>query len=85
MKAPGLIVVLRCFFHNIRTFNKKGMFITLDNSSEGFIKPFDYEFDEEYYYAHVGEKTYKLGDRVKVKFKNANKATKEINFEIINE
>ena len=68
---------------SLRSFNKKGMFVTLDNSAEGFIKPFNYEFNEDLYKADANGETYKLGDRVKVKYKLANKATKEIQFEII--
>lgn len=68
---------------SIRSFNKKGMFVTLDNSSEGFIKPFDYEFNEDLYQAKSNGQVYKLGDRLTLKFKNANKTTKEILFDII--
>ena len=69
----------------IRNFNKKGMFVTLDNSAEGFIKTMNFEFDENTYQGKIGEDIYKLGDRVKVKMRTANRNAKEIIFDIIKE
>lgn len=67
----------------IKSFNKKGVFITLDNSAEGFAKPLWYDFMEEFYAGMIMGNIYKLGDRVKVKVVGVNKNTKEVLFEII--
>lgn len=67
----------------VRSFNKRGIFITLDNSIEGFIKPMNFEFDENLYQGKVFEDVYKLGDRIKVKFKASNNTSKEILFELV--
>ena len=67
-----------------------GIFIELDNTVEGLIR-FEnlgdeyFEYDEEHKQL-IGEKTgitYKIGDRVKIKVINANKETRQINFEKI--
>ena len=67
-----------------------GMFVELDNTVEGLIR-FEklgdeyFEYDEE----HKQKKkkktgiTYKIGDRVKIKVINANKETRQIDFEKI--
>lgn len=67
-----------------------GMFVELDNTVEGLIR-FEklgdeyFEYDEEHKQL-IGEKTgitYKIGDRVKIKVINANKETRQIDFEKI--
>lgn len=67
-----------------------GMFVELDNTVEGLIR-FEnlgdeyFEYDEEHKQL-IGEKTgitYKIGDRVKIKVINANKETRQIDFEQI--
>ena len=67
-----------------------GIFVELDNTVEGLIR-FEnlgdeyFEYDEEHKQL-TGEKTgitYKIGDRVKIKVINANKETRQIDFEKI--
>ena len=67
-----------------------GMFVELDNTVEGLIR-FEnlgdeyFEYDEEHKQL-IGEKTgttYKIGDRIKIKVINANKETRQIDFEQI--
>lgn len=67
-----------------------GIFVELDNTVEGLIR-FEnlgdeyFEYDEEHKQL-IGEKTgitYKIGDRVKIKVINANKETRQIDFEKI--
>ena len=67
-----------------------GMFVELDNTVEGLIR-FEnlgdeyFEYDEEHKQL-IGEKTgttYKIGDRIKIKVINANKETRQIDFEKI--
>ena len=68
-----------------------GMFVELDNTVEGLIR-FEnlgdeyFEYDEEHKQL-IGEKTgttYKIGDRIKIKVINANKETRQIDFEKFN-
>ena len=68
-----------------------GIFVELDNTVEGLIR-FEnlgdeyFEYDEEHKQL-IGEKTgitYKIGDRVKIKVINANKETRQIDFEKFN-
>lgn len=68
-----------------------GIFVELDNTVEGLIR-FEnlgdeyFEYDEEHKQL-IGEKTgitYKIGDRIKIKVINANKETRQIDFEKFN-
>lgn len=66
-----------------------GMFVELDNTVEGLIR-FEDIGDEYFIYDEdrkrlIGErtnKTYKIGDKVKIKVKNANKLLRQVDFEI---
>lgn len=66
-----------------------GMFVELENTVEGLIR-FDDLGDDYFIYDEnrktlVGERTkvsYKIGDRVKIRVKNANKILRQIDFEI---
>ena len=66
-----------------------GMFVELENTVEGLIR-FEDLGDEYFIYDEnrktlTGErtkKTYKIGDKVKIKVKNANKILRQIDFEI---
>ena len=66
-----------------------GMFVELENTVEGLIR-FDDLGDEYFEYNEdrktiTGEKTkitYKIGDKVKIRVKDANKITRQIDFEI---
>ena len=67
-----------------------GMFVELENTVEGLIRFEDigneyYIYDEERKQL-IGEQTnkvYKIGDKVKIKVKNANKLLRQIDFEIV--
>jgi ribonuclease R len=67
-----------------------GIFVELSNTIEGLIR-FDDLGDEYFIYDEdrkqlIGERTntvYKIGDKVKIRVKNANKQLREIDFEII--
>lgn len=67
----------------IRSMNKIGMFVALDNSLDGFIKQKGYSFDKDSYVAKINDKTFKIGDRVKVKTYTINHNTKEVMFTIV--
>lgn len=68
-----------------------GMFVELDNTVEGLIR-FEnlgdeyFEYDEEHKQLIGGKTgtTYKIGDRIKIKVINANKETRQIDFEKFN-
>ncbi|MCI8273955.1 MAG: ribonuclease R [Clostridia bacterium] len=67
-----------------------GMFVELDNTVEGLIR-FEDIGDEYFIYDEdrkrlIGErtnKTYKIGDKVKIKVKNASKLLRQVDFEIV--
>ena len=65
----------------IRNFNKGGMFVSLNNTAEGYIKPKNFTFDEDNYQGIYDDKILKLGTKVKVKPKRNN--NDEIIYEII--
>lgn len=67
----------------IRSMNKMGMFVALDNSLDGFIKQKGYVFDKDSYTAKINDKIYKIGDRVTVKTYTINHNTKEVMFTIV--
>ena len=68
-----------------------GMFVELENTVEGLIR-FDDLGDEYFIYDEerktlTGERSlkhYKIGDKVKIRVKNANKILRQIDFEIVN-
>lgn len=74
----------------ITGINKVGLFVTLENTVEGFVHVTDlnddyYEYVEERY-EFVGERkkrVYSLGMKVKVKVKDANKFTRTIDMKIV--
>ena len=67
-----------------------GVFVELPNTVEGLIR-FEDLGDEYFIYDEnrkrlIGErtnKTYKIGDKVKIKVKNANKLLRQIDFELV--
>ena len=67
-----------------------GVFVELKNTVEGLIR-FEDLGDEYFIYDEdrkrlIGEKTnktYKIGDKVKIKVKNASKLLRQIDFELI--
>ena len=69
-----------------------GMFVELENTVEGLIR-FDDLGDDYFIYDEnkktlLGERTkisYKIGDKVKIRVKNANKILRQIDFEIVEE
>jgi len=69
-----------------------GMFVELENTVEGLIR-FDDLGDDFFIYDEnkktlLGERTkisYKIGDKVKIRVKNANKILRQIDFEIVKE
>lgn len=69
-----------------------GMFIELDNLIEGLVRLDDMK-DDHYTYNETtfsltgknNKRGYRLGDRVKVRVKNANKEAKTIDFELVKE
>ena len=73
---------------NITSF---GMFIELENTIEGFIRFDDMKINEYYIYDEnrkilIGEhskNTYKIGDKINIKVKNASKLLRQIDFEEI--
>ena len=75
---------------NITSF---GIFVELENTVEGLVRFDDLGSDEYFIYDEdrkilIGEhtkKTFKIGDKVKIKVKNASKLLRQIDFEIINE
>ena len=69
-----------------------GIFVELENTVEGLIRFEDlgneyFIYDEERKML-IGERTkksYKIGDKVKIKVKNANKLLRQVDFEIVEE
>ena len=67
-----------------------GMFVELENTVEGLIR-FDDLGDDYFIYDEnrktlLGERTkkcYKIGDKVKIKVKNANKILRQIDFALV--
>ena len=67
-----------------------GMFVELENTVEGLIR-FDDLGDDYFIYDEnkktlLGERTkisYRIGDKVKIRVKNANKLLRQIDFEIV--
>ena len=74
----------------ISSITSFGMFVQLENTVEGLVR-FEDLGDEYFYYDNdrkilIGErtnKTYKIGDKVNIKVKNASKLLRQIDFEII--
>lgn len=69
-----------------------GMFVELENTVEGFVG-FDSLGSDEYFIFDedrrilIGEhtkKTFKIGDKVTIKVKNASKILRQVDFEIYN-
>ncbi|MBQ8234185.1 MAG: ribonuclease R [Bacilli bacterium] len=77
------------FIGMISTVTSFGMFIELSNLIEGLVKldslKGEFYFDEELFQIRNKENTihYRLGDKVKVKLINANKETRNIDFEVV--
>ena len=66
-----------------------GMFVELENTVEGLIgfrdmgnEYFIYDQDRKILVGENTKKTYKIGDIVKIKVKDANKALRQIDFAI---
>ena len=63
-----------------------GMFVKLDNTVEGLVHVSNlkgyYTFDEKRYLLIGKEKTYKIGDKIKVKLTRADVKSRQIDFEI---
>lgn len=69
-----------------------GLFVELDNTIEGLVHVSfmvdDYYIYDEKHYTLIGErtkKTYRIGDKVKVKLTKANLQDKNLDFEIVNQ
>ncbi len=68
-----------------------GMYVELSNTIEGLVK-FENMYDDYYMYNEINKtligkeskRTYKLGDKVKIKVIEASKITRRINFELLN-
>lgn len=72
------------FIGKVKSFNKTGFFICLDNTAEGYVKPLNFEFDKDSYTGFLNEQEIRLGQKLKVKLKNSNNNnSKEILFDII--
>lgn len=69
-----------------------GIFVEIDNTVEGLIR-FENLGDEYFFYdeerkrliGEISKKTYKIGDKVKIRVISANKMLRQIDFEIISE
>ena len=78
------------YYGIVSSITSFGMFVELENTVEGLIRFEDigneyYIYDEERKQL-IGEQTnkvYKIGDKVKIKVKNANKLLRQIDFEIV--
>ena len=72
------------FAGRISGITNYGMFVQLDNMTEGLIKyedfEEDYSFDEELEMVKIGQSLFKLGQRIMVKVKSASKDKHEIDF-----
>ena len=74
----------------VSSITQFGMFVELENTVEGLIR-FENLGDEYFIYDEerkrlIGEKTnktYQIGDKVKIRVINANKLLRQIDFEII--
>ena len=53
------------FIGRVRSFNKVGMYIQLENTAEGFVKPVNFTFNEKEYKAIYNGEEIKLGTKVK--------------------
>lgn len=70
-----------------------GMFVELENTVEGLVRFDDLGSDEYFIYdearktliGELSKKTYKVGDRVIVRVKNASKLLRQVDFEIVTE
>ena len=74
----------------VNTVTNFGMFIELDNLVEGLVRLDDlqddyYVFDEETFSLRGknNKRGYRLGDRLRVRVKAANKEAKTIDFELV--
>ena len=67
----------------VRSFNKSGMFVILDNTIDGYVKQRDFEYDEDNYMGFLNGKEIRLGTRVKVKALSSNTEKKEISLKIV--
>lgn len=80
------------YFGIISSITSFGMFVELENTVEGLIR-FDDLGDDYFIYDEnkktlLGERTkvsYKIGDKVKIRVKSANKILRQIDFEIVEE
>ena len=80
------------YFGNVSSITSFGMFVELENTVEGLIR-FDDLGDDYFVYDEnkktlLGERTkvsYKIGDKVKIRVKSANKILRQIDFEIVEE
>ena len=75
----------------ISSVTQFGIFVELENTVEGLIR-FEDLGDEYFIYDEerkrlIGErtnKTYKIGDKIKIRVKSANKLLRQIDFESVN-
>ena len=80
------------YFGIVSSITSFGMFVELENTVEGLIR-FDDLGDDYFVYDEnkktlLGERTkvsYKIGDKVKIRVKSANKILRQIDFEIVEE
>lgn len=80
------------YFGIVSSITSFGMFVELENTVEGLIR-FEDLGDEYFIYDEnrktlLGERTnksYKIGDKVKIRVKSANKILRQIDFEIVEE
>ena len=73
----------------VSSITQFGMFVELENTVEGLIgfrdmgnEYFIYDQDRKILVGENTKKTYKIGDIVKIKVKDANKALRQIDFAI---
>lgn len=76
----------------ISTVMSFGIFVELPNLVEGLIRVDDLKDDhyiyDEFRYALIGtktKKTYRLGDTIRIRVRNANKEAKTVDFEVVKE
>ena len=70
------------FSGSIKSFNKYGIYVFLDNTVEGYFKPKNFSFDEETFKAKIGDKEIFIGDRLVCTPVSIGK-NKEVVFELV--
>lgn len=71
------------FDATITSFNKGGIFVSLDNTVSGYVKINNFNFDEANYTGQANNESFKLGQKIKVSPVKANINNQEVTFRLV--